>query len=231
MTSCVFWLQVIPIHWQQFPVTVPLSPQTKVDVNVPIYSNANTNSVAEDGSVESIAALIMSSYAAIMRPNHQEHKICNLDITMGQFIMTHHLHLQQPLSCLHAMDGDLYIHHYGDKIVQIWLREGDQWVGDILDSHHHPLLQDYHLFVTDGIEPTWVTKKDEVNLQGEVSWSAEDGQLNEICMNTKSTLLWAAIMYILLCMGSNQRWSCSGTRSALSSTHNGRSQCLHDEKQ
>ncbi|KAI6027031.1 hypothetical protein EDC04DRAFT_2606004 [Pisolithus marmoratus] len=43
---------VIPIHQQQFPVTVPLPPQSKVDVNVPIYSNANANIVAEDGSAE-----------------------------------------------------------------------------------------------------------------------------------------------------------------------------------
>lgn len=151
---------VIPIHRQRFPVTVPLSPRSKVDVNAPIYSNANANIVAEDGGVE--------SYAAVTRPNRQEHKIRNLDVTMGRFITTHHLRLQQPPSHLHAMDGDLYIHHYGDKNVQIWLREGDQWVGDISDGHHHPLLQDYRLFVADGIEPSWVTKKTRSTYKGRI---------------------------------------------------------------
>ncbi|KAI6028161.1 hypothetical protein EDC04DRAFT_2605811 [Pisolithus marmoratus] len=76
--------------------------------------------------------------------------------------------LMQPPPYLHTVDGDLYIHHYGNKDVQIWLREGNQWVGDILDSHHHPMLPDYHLFVAKGIEPTWVTRKMRLTYKGRI---------------------------------------------------------------
>ncbi|KAI5987160.1 hypothetical protein EDC04DRAFT_2614891 [Pisolithus marmoratus] len=67
--------------------------------------------------------------------------------------MTHHLPLQHPPPGLHTVDGDLYIHHYGDKKVQIWLRDEDKWMGDILD------------------EPTWVTTKMQSTYKGRIHGS------------------------------------------------------------
>ncbi|KAI6002077.1 hypothetical protein EDD15DRAFT_2192759 [Pisolithus albus] len=52
--------------------------------------------------------------------------------------------------------GDLYIHRYnGNRKIQIWVRDGNRWIGDVTDGHHHPRLPDYRLYVTDGIGPTW----------------------------------------------------------------------------
>ncbi|KAI6158397.1 hypothetical protein EDD17DRAFT_1016342 [Pisolithus thermaeus] len=149
-----------PLHQQRFPLTFPLPPQSKVDVNPPTCASADADGVTKDGGTE--------GYATVTTPNRQEHKIRNLNLTMGRFITTHHLPLQQPPPRLRAVDGDLYIHHYGNKKVQIWLKEGDQWVGDISDGHHHPLLQDYRLFVADDIEPTWVTKKTRSTYKGRI---------------------------------------------------------------
>ncbi|KAI5980960.1 hypothetical protein EDD15DRAFT_2204764 [Pisolithus albus] len=89
---------------------------------------------------------------------------------MGRYITSHRLPLESPPSGLYAVDGDLYIHHYGNKKAQVWLREGDQWMGNISDGHHHPLLPDYRLFVAD---------ENAVDLQGEDSWQPEEG-----CMAT-----------------------------------------------
>ena len=104
-------------------------------------------------------ALTMNRYATIASPKRQQQKIRNLDVMMGRYITSHQLPLQHPPPCSHIVHGDLYIHHYGDKKVQVWLREEDQWIGSIKDGHHHPSLSDYRLFVAEGAEPTWVMKK------------------------------------------------------------------------
>lgn len=108
----------------------------------------------------------MNRYAEITNPNHQQQKIRNLEVMMGRYITSHQLPLQHPLPCPRAVQGDLYIHHYGNKQVQIWLREGDQWISSITDGHHHPSLADYRLFVGEGAEPTWVTKKTRSTYKG-----------------------------------------------------------------
>jgi len=108
----------------------------------------------------------MNSYAPIASPNRQQQKIRNLEVMMGRYITSHQLPLQHPPPCPRAAHGDLYIHHYGNKKVQIWLREGDQWIGNIMDGYHHPLLSDYRLFVAEGTEPTWVTKKTRSTYKG-----------------------------------------------------------------
>ncbi|KAI6009463.1 hypothetical protein F5J12DRAFT_782002 [Pisolithus orientalis] len=71
-----------------------------------------------------------------------------------------------PPPCPCVMHGDLNIHHYGNKKVQIWLREGDHWIADVVDGHHHPMLPDYRLFIANGTEPTWVTKKTRLTYKG-----------------------------------------------------------------
>lgn len=157
-------------------MTALLSPLHEVDKSAPTCSNANANVIVEDGRAERYVpvgrmgeiALILNSYAAVTRPNRQEQKIRNLDIKIGRYITTHPLPLQHPPSCPRAADGDLYIHHYGNKKVQIWLREGDGWLGDITDGHDHPLLSDYRLFVADDVEPTWVTRKTRSTYKGRI---------------------------------------------------------------
>ncbi|KAI6027219.1 hypothetical protein EDC04DRAFT_2605871 [Pisolithus marmoratus] len=48
----------------------------------------------------------------------------------------------------------------------IWLRDGDQWLPDIRDRYHHPTLPEYHLYVAEGMEPTWVTRKTRSTYKG-----------------------------------------------------------------
>ncbi|KAI5989514.1 hypothetical protein EDD15DRAFT_2198473 [Pisolithus albus] len=188
----------IPIHRQRFPLTIPLSPQSKVDTNTPTDSGCV---VREDGGAE--------------RPVRQEHKIRNLDATMGRYITSHRLPLESPPSGLYAADGDLYIHHYGNKKAQVWLREGDQWTGNISDGHHHPLLRDYRLFVADGIEPTWVTKKTRSTYKGRIRGNRKKDLLKVTpggCVATGRSVHDMIGVWV----GSDQRWSCSGTRSTTS---------------
>lgn len=71
--------------------------------------------------------------------------------------------IAHPTQCISVsllvQPAGLFVHHYGDRQVQIWLRDGDKWIGDIKDGHPHPSLKNYCLYVPEGREPTWVTKK------------------------------------------------------------------------
>jgi hypothetical protein len=91
-------------------------------------------------------------------PKHQEHKIHGLDVMMGWYENEGPDHILYP-TCLHAQLGDLFIHHYGNSSLQIWLLNGSNWESDVQDGHHHPVLKDHRLCVHEGGEPCWVTQK------------------------------------------------------------------------
>ncbi|KAI6141082.1 hypothetical protein BKA82DRAFT_4206327 [Pisolithus tinctorius] len=100
-----------------------------------------------------------------MVPEHQEHKIHNLNVIIGHFISSGNAPLKCPPVHSQAVHGDLYIHHY-ENWVQIWLRDSNQWLPDIKDGCHHPTLPEYHLYVAKGVEPTWVTRKTRSTYKG-----------------------------------------------------------------
>ena len=87
---------------------------------------------------------------------------------MGRFISSSKQPLAHPPSRIShlARPTDLYINHYGDRQVQIWMRDGDKWIGNIKDGRPHPLLKDYCLYVTEGREPKWVTRKTRTTYRG-----------------------------------------------------------------
>jgi hypothetical protein len=100
-----------------------------------------------------------SAHDPQVTPRRQEHKIRGLDVMMGWYNTKGQNLIQSPPACLHPQLGDLFIHHYGDTSMQIWLWINDIWEPDIQDGHHHPVLKDHRLYVRDGVDPSWVTRK------------------------------------------------------------------------
>jgi hypothetical protein len=92
-------------------------------------------------------------------PKRQEHKIRGLDVMMGWYNTKGQNPIQSPPTCLHPQLGDLFIHHYGDTSMQIWLWNNGVWEPTIQDGHHHPVLKDHRLCIRDGVDPSWVTRK------------------------------------------------------------------------
>ncbi|KAL4063138.1 hypothetical protein J3A83DRAFT_4380062 [Scleroderma citrinum] len=125
------------------------------------YIAANEDDNEDDGNVN-----VTSCDTTFPIPIRREHKIRGLDAWMGRFISSTELPLSHPPYCPSARPTDLYIHHYGDHNIQIWLWDGDKWEGDIRDGHPHPSLWNHRLYVTDGREPTWVTRKTRTSYKG-----------------------------------------------------------------
>jgi len=99
-------------------------------------------------------------------PARQDMKIRNLDVTISRYISTHADCLQQPPPCPHAKSSDLYIHRYGNGKIQVWVRESELWLADVIDGHPHPTLPGYCLYLHTGMEPSWVTRKTRTTYRG-----------------------------------------------------------------
>ncbi|KAI5986644.1 hypothetical protein EDD15DRAFT_2373104 [Pisolithus albus] len=157
----------IPIHHQIFPFPEDASEGTshpaatkshKIGVlGVPSYERGTSQNVK--GTAET------TTRRRVTVPERQEHKIRNLDVIIGRFISSGDIPLERPPVCSQAVHGDLYVHHYENRL-QIWLRDGDQWLPDIRDGYHHPTLPEYRLYVAEGVEPTWVTRKTRSTYKG-----------------------------------------------------------------
>jgi len=100
-------------------------------------------------------------------PACQDMKIRNMDVTIGRYISTHPNCLQQPPPlCPRAKCGDLYIHHYGNGKIQVWVRESGLWLADVVDGHPHLTLPGYCLYLRTGVELSWVTRKTRTTYRG-----------------------------------------------------------------
>ena len=113
-------------------------------------------------------SLIHSRRPSLEYPLRWEDKFPGLDAYMGRFISSSKQPLAHPPSRISdlARPTDLYIHHYGDRKLQIWLWDGDKWIGNIKDGRPHPSLKDYCLYVTEGREPKWVKRKTRTTYKG-----------------------------------------------------------------
>lgn len=98
-------------------------------------------------------------------PKHREHKIQNLHTVVGWFKSKSEEPLLAPPEGLSPDESDVYIHQCG-QCVQIWILVNGQWQGGIRDGYHHPTLPDYRLYMREGHEPTWVTRKTRITYQG-----------------------------------------------------------------
>ncbi|KAI6014316.1 hypothetical protein EDC04DRAFT_2609058 [Pisolithus marmoratus] len=147
---------VVPIHRQQFPLMMA----------TPDSDNYGGASVAATVSERQEHENFLTTVGSIV-PERQEQKIRNLDTVVGCYSTSHELLLPHPPPCPHAKSGDLYIHRYdGNRRIQIWVRDEGCWIADVADGHHHPVLSGYRLYVTDGLGPTWVTKKTRSTYKG-----------------------------------------------------------------
>ncbi|KAI6043163.1 hypothetical protein EDC04DRAFT_2600354 [Pisolithus marmoratus] len=133
----------IPIHHQAFPfpddapegTLCPVAMKTRVPGG-PIQEREMIQNV--NGVVE------ITVEHQVTVPERHEHKIQNFNVVIGHFILSSNMPLECPPVCSQAVHRDFYIHHYGNW-VQIWLRDGNQWLLDIRDGYHHPTLPEYHL--------------------------------------------------------------------------------------
>ncbi|KAI6143932.1 hypothetical protein BKA82DRAFT_4179077 [Pisolithus tinctorius] len=175
--------QIIPIHHQSFPLHQPLlacalpcaipihhqvflfpDDATNDDEGTPRPATIKSYRTGVPGGPSSEREMIQNVKGAAER-YRQEHKIRNLNVVIGRFISSGNAPLERPPVHSQAVHGDLYIHHYENR-VQIWLRDGDQWLPDIKDGCHHPTLPEYRLYVAKGVEPTWVTRKTRSTYKG-----------------------------------------------------------------
>ncbi|KAI6167153.1 hypothetical protein EDD17DRAFT_1504851 [Pisolithus thermaeus] len=153
----------IPIHHQPFPLYQPLLAEHALFIREELDFDDATEGTSHPTATKShkIGVLGGPSYEretsqnvkgtveSMMRhrvtvPERQEHKIRNLDVIIGHFVSLGDIPLEHPPICSQAVHGDLYVHHYENQL-QIWLRDGDQWVPDIRDRYHHPTLPEYRL--------------------------------------------------------------------------------------
>ncbi|KAI6047236.1 hypothetical protein EDC04DRAFT_2597447 [Pisolithus marmoratus] len=130
----------IPIHHQIFP-----SPDdtTKGTLHPSAIKFHKTGVLGGPSYEREITQHVKGTVESMMKPRVtvpecQEHKIQNLNVIIGRFISLGNIPLEHP---------------------PIWLRDGDQWLPDIRDRYHHPMLPEYHLYMAEGMEPTWVTLK------------------------------------------------------------------------
>ncbi|KAI6007505.1 hypothetical protein EDC04DRAFT_2907708 [Pisolithus marmoratus] len=136
----------IPIHHQIFPSPDDTTKGTSHPAAIkfhktgvlggPSYEREITQHVK--GTVESMTK------PQVTVPERQEHKIQNLNVII-------------------AIHRDLYVHHY-ENWLQIWLRDGDQWLPDIRDGYHHPTLLEYHLYMAEGCGAYLGYQEDEVDV-------------------------------------------------------------------
>ncbi|KAI6004200.1 hypothetical protein EDD15DRAFT_2192096 [Pisolithus albus] len=135
---------LVPIHRQRFPLTTA----------APDFDKTGDRGVAVTVAVCQEHESYLTSVESIV-PERQEQKIRNLDAVVGRYVTRHELPLRYPLPCPHAKSGDLYIHRYdGNRGIQIWVRDVDCWIANVVDGHHHPVLPDYRLYIADGTGPT-----------------------------------------------------------------------------
>ncbi|KAN0074680.1 hypothetical protein V8E55_011729 [Tylopilus felleus] len=92
-------------------------------------------------------------------------EIRNLHTVVGWFKSKSEEPLLAPPEGLSPDESDVYVHQCG-QCVQIWILVNGQWQGGIRDGNHHPTLPDYQLYMWEGHEPTWVTRKTRITYQG-----------------------------------------------------------------
>ena len=98
-------------------------------------------------------------------PKCCEHKIQNLATVVGWFKSKSEQPLLAPPEGLNPNKNDVYVHQSGQSI-QTWIMVNGQWKSGIRDGFHHPTLPDYQLYMREGNEPTWVTRKTQITYQG-----------------------------------------------------------------
>ncbi|KAG2104623.1 hypothetical protein BD769DRAFT_1676229 [Suillus cothurnatus] len=127
------------------------------------HSDKSSTTLAGSAAGESTCTGVTSAPRTVhdpqVTPKRQEHKIRGLDVMMGWYNTKGQNPIQSPPTCLHPQLGDLFIHHYGDTSMQIWLWNNGVWEPTIQDGHHHPVLKDHRLCIRDGVDPSWVTRK------------------------------------------------------------------------
>ncbi|KAH7906905.1 hypothetical protein BJ138DRAFT_1117160 [Hygrophoropsis aurantiaca] len=99
-------------------------------------------------------------------PIRQEYKMRGKQVMVGRYLSARETAIQHPPECAQAQLGDLFIHRWGDRQIQIWLWDEQSWQPDVTDGHIHPVVQDHRLYIRDGIDPTWVTRKTRTTYRG-----------------------------------------------------------------
>lgn len=115
--------------------------------------------VAMSSSLCTLNSSVLSPLDQIASPECQEQKIHNMDTIVDHYITSHACPLQQPPLCHQVKQGDIYIHQYDEGKLQTWLWEHNKWLRDVKDGYHHPTLPGYQLYISAGVEPTWIMKK------------------------------------------------------------------------
>ncbi|KAI6009715.1 hypothetical protein EDC04DRAFT_2610542 [Pisolithus marmoratus] len=173
----------IPIHHQSFPLYQPLlaerTPSTREELDfdaIPIHRQAFPfPDDAPEGTLHPVAI----KTRVLGSPIQERETIQNVNV-IGHFISSSNMPLERPPVCSQAVHGDLYIHHYGNR-VQIWLRDGNQWLLDIRDGYHHLMLPEYHL--TSSLDGT------KVEISMTATWNA---MYHILCLSTARGM-WPSI--------------------------------------